>query len=470
MENYVDETIDIGVIKKVKFNILSDNVTKKISNVGILKSTLYANNIPIEGGPFDLHLGSIDNDSICLTCNYKKKQCLGHSGYYILKYPYIKPIFFNYMKKILKIFCPYCSTLQYTKNVIKNIKKEHNNNEYIIQKLIELKKNEKCISCKKTLLNYVKGNEKDLFIYYLTNDNDKSEKKILYTHLIENMLINIKESDLELLNISIDNHPKNIITRYMYIPSNKIRPDLRLLSTDKPINDQITGHIQLIIKINESIVPVTHDATEIESNNLDKIKSLNNLIINLLIGDSQTNTGFNNKTPHMVNFKPISVRFKGKDGLIRHNILGRRVHGMFRGVIICDPTIPLDHIRIPVKFAKKLTIEETVTDLNKDRLNGFIKNGINNYPGAEKIIKKYNGKKYSLLFARDIVLENGDIVYRDLIDGDIIYFNRQPSLTYSSICAVKIIVDTNPSFYSIGMNVIICRYFGADRRVKIFTD
>jgi DNA-directed RNA polymerase II subunit RPB1 len=459
----MDDTIDIETIKKVKFNILSDEITEKLSNVGIIKSHLYTNNIPTEAGPYDLHLGSTDNDMVCLTCNYKKKQCLGHGGYYLLKYPHIKPIFFNYMKKILKIFCPFCSALQHPKNVVQSIKKMNYDNDTIIQKLIELKKNEKCISCKKQLLNYVKHNEKDLFIYYSNNnENDKNDKKILYTHLIETMLNNIKPSDLELLNISIDNHPKNIITRYFYIPPNQIRPDLRLVCTDKVINDQITSYIQLIIKINETIVPVTQDSVDIEQNNLEKIKNLNAYIVSLLIGGQQINNGYSGKTIHINNFKPILERFKSKEGLIRKNILGRRVHGMFRGVIICDPTLPLDYIRIPVKFAKKMTIEETVTDLNKDRLMRFVKNGIYNYPGAEKYIKKSNNRKYSLIFARDIVLENGDIVYRDLIDGDIIYFNRQPSLTYSSICAVKIVVDTNPNFYSIGMNVLICKYFGAD--------
>jgi DNA-directed RNA polymerase II subunit RPB1 len=456
-----DDTIDIDSIKTVKFNILSDEVTEAISNVGIIKPHLYTNTVPTEAGPFDLHLGSTDNDILCLTCNYKKKLCLGHSGHYVLKYPYIKPIYSNYLKKILKIFCPHCSSLQHAKSVIQNIKKYNTNNDIIIQKLIELKKNERCIVCKKTLYNFVKNSEKDLFIYYLSDD-EKSEKKIFYTHLIETMLKNIKDTDLRMLNITIDNHPKNIITRNFYIPPNQIRPDLRIVSPVKVVNDQITSYIQLIIKMNDMIVPVTNDAIDIESGNLDKIKILNSYIMNLLIGGQQVNNGYNNKTIHINNFKPILDRFKSKEGLIRKNILGRRVHGMFRGVIICDPTLPLDFIRIPVKFAKKLTIEETVNDINKDRLMRFVKNGINIYPGAEKIIKKSNGRKYSLIFARDIVLENGDIVYRDLIDGDIIYFNRQPSLTYSSICAVKIVVDTNPNFYSIGMNVLICKYFGAD--------
>jgi DNA-directed RNA polymerase beta' subunit len=65
--------IDVDTIKGVRFSILSNETTKAISNVSVIKPLLYTNNYPTESGPFDLHLGSIDNNNSCLTCNYKKK-------------------------------------------------------------------------------------------------------------------------------------------------------------------------------------------------------------------------------------------------------------------------------------------------------------------------------------------------------------------------------------------------------------
>tara|TARA_B110000263_G_scaffold172750_2_gene150731 strand:- start:2356 stop:6645 length:4290 start_codon:yes stop_codon:yes gene_type:complete len=453
-----NEAVSIETIKNIKFNIMSDEIVYKLSNIGLTKSNLYTNNKPTENGPYDMHLGVTDKNIKCLTCNHTKEKCIGHSGHYKLKYPFIKPMFYNYLKKILKIFCPNCSALQYSKKIILNMKKI--NDQTIIQQILELRTTDKCINCKKQLYVYVKGVEKDLFVYYQVGE----EKKIFYTHLILNMLNNIKETDLELLKILEENHPKNIISTYFYIPPNQIRPDLRPMGSDRTPNDQITSFIQLIIKTNESIIPVVGDITEIEPDNLNKIKTMNNYILSLLVGITVVNNGYPNKMLHMNNFKPILERFKSKEGLIRKNILGRRVHGMFRGVIVCDPTLPLDHIKIPIKFAKNITIDEIVNDYNKDRLTKILKNGINIYPGAVSIIKNINGKrnKYFLIFAKNIILENGDIIQRDLMDGDVVYFNRQPSLTYSSICAVKVIIDTNPNFYSIGMNVIICKYFNAD--------
>lgn len=68
-----DIDIDIDNIKGVKFGILSNETTKTISNVAVIKHLLYTNNYPTESGPFDLHLGAIDNNNPCLTCNFKKK-------------------------------------------------------------------------------------------------------------------------------------------------------------------------------------------------------------------------------------------------------------------------------------------------------------------------------------------------------------------------------------------------------------
>ena len=275
------------------------------------------------------------------------------------------------------------------------------------------------------------------------------------------MLNNIKDEDIKLLNINLDNHPKNILCRYFYIPSNLIRPDLRI-TPEKTSTDQITVFIQMIIKTNETIVPVSKDSITIDENNLKNIKIMNSLIINLHLGGQQVTNVRGNKLNYLNNFKSILERFKGKEGIIRKNILGRRIHGMFRSVIVCDHTLPLDHIKIPLKFAKEISIKEIVNDMNKDKLLRYVQNGIDIYPGATKIIKKSTNIQLSLAFAKNVILENGDIIYRNLIDGDVIYFNRQPSVIYCSMMAVKVIIDVNPNCLIISMNVIICDFFGAD--------
>ncbi len=63
------------------------------------------------------------------------------------------------------------------------------------------------------------------------------------------------------------------------------------------------------------------------------------------------------------------------------------------------------------------------------------------YPGARQITKKGDGSiKFQLRSGGKIAhkLEVGDVVDRHLIDGDIVLFNRQPSLHKLSVMAHRV--------------------------------
>ena len=76
---------------------------------------------------------------------------------------------------------------------------------------------------------------------------------------------------------------------------------------------------------------------------------------------------------------------------------------------------------------------------NIDELRQAIINGADVHPGANYILKK-NGRKKYLRFVSDRIQEarqlvEGETVERHLHDGDIVLFNRQPSLHKLSIMA-----------------------------------
>ena len=80
--------------------------------------------------------------------------------------------------------------------------------------------------------------------------------------------------------------------------------------------------------------------------------------------------------------------------------------------------------------------------MNKDRLKTYILNGYDTWPGA-KSIKKYNEDSIKNLKHVDLnkivdKLQIGDIVNRHLLDGDIVLFNRQPSLHKMSMMGHRI--------------------------------
>ena len=86
----------------------------------------------------------------------------------------------------------------------------------------------------------------------------------------------------------------------------------------------------------------------------------------------------------------------------------------------------------------------------------YFNNGRKKYPGCTKVIKKATGAEYGVDSMKDIELENGDIVYRDVITGDVANFNRQPSLKPANISTMRVVVTEDPDILTLSLNVIAC--------------
>lgn len=131
--------------------------------------------------------------------------------------------------------------------------------------------------------------------------------------------------------------------------------------------------------------------------------------------------------------KPIRgfvQRLKGKQGRFRGNLSGKRVDFSGRTVISPDPNLAIDEVAVPERVAKILTFPERVTPHNIQQLRAKVRNGPDVHPGANYVSKGEN-KKFLKFGNRDAVADQlgiGDVVERHVIDGDVVLFNRQPSL------------------------------------------
>jgi DNA-directed RNA polymerase II subunit RPB1 len=158
--------------------------------------------------------------------------------------------------------------------------------------------------------------------------------------------------------------------------------------------------------------------------------------------------------------KSIQQRIGSKEGRIRYNIQGKRVEFSARSVITPDPNLSIDELGVPLEIATNLTFPERVTQYNKDKLYKLIQNGPDTYPGAKTIVKE-DGRMISLkhMNTKEIVLHNGWIVNRHLLDGDIVLFNRQPTLHKMSMMAHRVKVLPYKTFR---LNVLVTRPYNAD--------
>lgn len=131
--------------------------------------------------------------------------------------------------------------------------------------------------------------------------------------------------------------------------------------------------------------------------------------------------------------KPIRgfvQRLKGKQGRFRGNLSGKRVDFSGRTVISPDPNLRIDEVAVPERVARILTYPERVTPHNIDVLRKAVRNGPDVYPGAN-YVSRAEIKKVLKFPNRSSIADGltvGDVVERHVVDGDIVLFNRQPSL------------------------------------------
>jgi DNA-directed RNA polymerase beta' subunit len=114
-----------------------------------------------------------------------------------------------------------------------------------------------------------------------------------------------------------------------------------------------------------------------------------------------------------------------------------------------------------MKIAKNITKPVVVNSRNKAFLTKLVKNGPDLYPGA-KILEKKNGDSITLRYLdrTTIILEEGDIIHRHMMDGDVVLFNRQPTLHRMSMMAhIARIMKQGDTFR---MNVADTKPYNAD--------
>lgn len=164
--------------------------------------------------------------------------------------------------------------------------------------------------------------------------------------------------------------------------------------------------------------------------------------------------------------KPIRglcQRLKGKQGRFRGNLSGKRVDFSGRTVISPDPNLRIDEVAVPQLVAMNMTYPEKVTRYNKEKLRERVRNGTKTWPGANYLSKKGTTFKVFLKYGNLRImadqLEEGDVVERHLEDGDIVLFNRQPSLHKLSILSHFVKVRPHRTFR---LNECVCNPYNAD--------
>lgn len=169
------------------------------------------------------------------------------------------------------------------------------------------------------------------------------------------------------------------------------------------------------------------------------------------------------KGEHGKQIRGFVQRLKGKQGRFRGNLSGKRVDFSGRTVISPDPNLNIDEVAIPILVAKNMTYPELVNRNNRAKLQQRVRNGTRKWPGANYVYKA--GQEFRLYLKygnRNHIateLNEGDKVERHLEDGDVVLFNRQPSLHKLSILSHFVKVRPHRTFR---LNECVCNPYNAD--------
>jgi len=145
--------------------------------------------------------------------------------------------------------------------------------------------------------------------------------------------------------------------------------------------------------------------------------------------------------------KTLFQRLKGKEGRFRYNLSGKRVNFSARTVLSPDPNLDIGQVGVPQAVAEELTVPIHVNQGNLKDVKKILKNEA--YPQVNYVIRPDGRRKKVTPLNREELIEEvepGYIIERQLLDGDISMFNRQPSLHRLSMMSHKIKILPGKTF------------------------
>ncbi len=404
-------------VDEIRFSLFSPDDIKKASAAKIVTPELYnIDGYPVDGGLMDLRLGAIDPGVRCRTCGGRLKECLGHSGSIDLARPIIHLKYVPLIELGLRCFCKACGKLLLADKDLERFTPG--------ERAKKAKDAKKCPHCG-TAHEKVKLDKPTNFLIGKTR---------LFPTEIREMLVNVPNEELKKIGINPNTcRPEWAVLTMLLVPPVTVRPSIILESGERS-EDDLTHKLSDIIRANQRLWEnLNAGAPEVI------IEDLWDLL------QFHVTTFFDNsvaKIPPARHrsgqpLKTIMERIKGKEGRIRKNLAGKRVNYSGRTVISPDPYIGINEVGVPYEIAKVVTVAESVTDLNIEKLKKLIEKA-EEYPGANYVIRP-DGKRKKITpdLKEEIIneLTPGYKVERHLQDGDVVLFNRHPSLHRGSLMA-----------------------------------
>ena len=457
-----------------------------------------------KGSLGDPRMGVVENNVICATCGRDNIQCDGHFGYIQLNKPIYHPLFAPYLSKVFSSICITCGELylseeelkekgilnynfdkrlsliaeESNKQLCKNCHKSEDKKKSCIGCYIQFNWNKDCIQLQALVDSDIKiqgvnleeepgcpegstpskdrgmerGKERRGRKKASSGEEEKSKKAKGRTVPIEDVkkiLGVLSQKTVELLGFANGSHPKQfILERLPVLPPISRQPKY---IDGKILEDKLTEQYRTIIARNNALGSARGAPSEIQ----ERIRALYDEIDKFIQGSESGGKG---------EFKSIKDRLQGKEERIRGTMMGRRVNFSARTVLGPKPTLRFGQIAVPRIWAKILRRQVLVYVHNRNLLQKYLEEGkihfifpkSGKYKGLPVFVEEQHRKNYKL--------QLGDNVERELMNGDYVMFNRQPTLHKQSMMGYQVVLHDE---LTIGLHIAVTRAHNADKQFNV---
>ncbi|KAF1939018.1 beta and beta-prime subunits of DNA dependent RNA-polymerase [Clathrospora elynae] len=480
----------LRTIEEIQFGLLSPEEIKAMSVCHIIypETMDEEKQKPREQGLNDPRLGTIDRMYSCATCKEDIQVCPGHFGHIELATPVFHVGFVVKIKKLLETVCHTCGMIKADFNHVdwamacktKDAKKRFDKiwrmsrtKNMCVQDVEESGKDgapkapkiphggcgsDQPDTIRKEGLKLTgtwKQKKKD------DDDGQGDRKEVITPRQAQAIFRLLSDNTLALLGLNKDYaRPEWMIMDVLPVPPPPVRPSISVDGTGQGMRgeDDLTYKLGDIIRANGRVAECDQEGSPAH------VKAEFEALVQYHVATYMDNDA--NGVPQAMQksgrpLKTIRGRLKGKEGRLRGNLMGKRVDFSARTVITGDPNLSLDQVGVPRSIARTLTYPEVVTKFNITKLTLLVRNGPNQHPGANYVIKA-DGVRLDLKHNKnldDLRLQYGWKVERHIDDDDVIIFNRQPSLHKESMMGHRVKVMPYSTFR---LNLSVTSPYNAD--------
>lgn len=477
----IDQQDELDILM-IELSMYSDEDIKKMAPIPINKSSLDG----LSGDLMDPFMGPIEDNEVCPTCDFYNDTCPGHYGVVTLKMPVLRPHYIQHIRHILQSVCKDCfhcllSAEQQKKEGIDRfigfsrlkaisekckdaskgkgkekkaarfqcIRHAHVSNTQIVTipdlnnlygAPIQVQKEVKTCSPNPIYKVEKKSSHSDLPYIAIVGDDGKSFEMPI-DKIIE-ILRGIPDEEASLLGFELS-HPRDLVATYILVPPPCSIPYV-MVDGVRQI-DHITRQFQHLID---------------ENNRLEELALREN--VGISTNEIRTNIAKhywlmidNDREKETNGRKPMAIkqRIQGKKAMIRGIMMGKRVVFAGRTVLSPDPTLAFDEIRVPGWFARKMSIPTRAFGANLDKVRKLFREGkVNQITFRPDItegeMKRFSGATFKVNeeLAKTYIPQIGDVLHRQLMQGDYLVFNRQPTISKTSMLAYRAVIKEADTF------------------------